>query len=82
MPPGTSEVRHSHREANQFFYVLHGTLTIEVGENEAELTAGQGIQIVAGEVHQVRNRSTLDAEFLVISNPPGHGDRVLADPTI
>ena len=76
MPPGTAEVRHYHQKANQFFYVLRGTLSMEVGENEFELSPGQGVHVTAGEPHQVRNRAATDAEFLVVSNPPSHGDRV------
>jgi mannose-6-phosphate isomerase-like protein (cupin superfamily) len=78
MPPGTSEIRHYHRKANQFFYVLQGTLSIEVSGSEFVLTRGQGVQVSAGEPHQVRNAATVDAEFLVVSNPPSHGDRVPA----
>jgi len=78
MPPGTSEARHYHEKANQFFYVLRGHLSIEVGGNERALDPGQGIQITAGEPHQVRNQGDVDAEFLVVSNPPSHGDRVSA----
>lgn len=78
MPPGTSEVRHYHEKANQFFYVLRGHLSIEVGGNELVLGPGQGVQIAASEPHQVRNRASADAEFLVVSNPPSHGDRVSA----
>jgi len=79
MPPGTAEVRHFHRAATQFFYVLTGTLSIEVAGQEHVLGARQGIQIAAGQVHHVRNRSATDAEFLVVSSPPSHGDRVLAE---
>jgi len=76
MPPGTSEVRHYHTKANQFFYVLRGSLSIEIAGNELVLSAGQGVHIAAGDPHQVCNRASLDAEFLVVSNPPSHGDRV------
>jgi mannose-6-phosphate isomerase-like protein (cupin superfamily) len=78
MPPGTSEVRHLHHNANQFFYVLRGTLSIEVSGTEFVLSPGQGVRVPAGEPHQVRNRGAADAEFLVVSNPPSHGDRVPA----
>ncbi len=78
MPPGTSEVRHYHERANQFFYVLRGSLCIEAGGNEFILNPGQGVYVSAGEAHQVRNLAAADAEFLVVSNPPSHGDRVPA----
>ncbi|HEY1206905.1 MAG: cupin domain-containing protein [Bryobacteraceae bacterium] len=80
MPPGASEVRHYHRSATQFFYVLHGTLSIEVDEREQELSPGQGILIPAGQAHPVLNRSEEAAEFLVVSNPPSQDDRVPAEP--
>ena len=79
MPPGTSEVRHYHRSATQFFYVLHGSLSIEVDGTEYELGPGQGISIAAGQAHRVFNRSAaVAAGFLAVSNPPSHGDRVPA----
>jgi mannose-6-phosphate isomerase-like protein (cupin superfamily) len=77
MPPGTEEVRHFHQKANQFFYVLRGALSIEVGGSEVVLNPGQGVEVSAGEPHQVRNQAAVDAEFLVVSNPPSHGDREL-----
>lgn len=79
MPPGTSEVRHYHQKANQFFYVLRGTLNINVEGNELALKSGQGLHIPAGERHQVHNRSASDVEFIVVSNPPSHGDRVATE---
>jgi len=81
MSPGTSEVRHYHQKANQFFYVLHGTLFIEADGKEFELNANQGLSIAAGKSHQVRNLSAGDVEFLVTSNPPSHGDRVIVEAT-
>lgn len=79
MPPGTSEVRHYHQKSNQFFYVLKGNLQIEVEESEVTLSAGQSLHINAGQRHQVFNRSADDVEFLVVSNPPSHGDRIATD---
>ncbi|HXN47669.1 MAG TPA: cupin domain-containing protein [Bryobacteraceae bacterium] len=78
MPAGASEIRHYHRSATQFFYVLEGTLSIEVEGTEYELGPRQGLSIAAGQAHQVFNRGTVEAEFLVVSNPPSHGDRVPA----
>jgi mannose-6-phosphate isomerase-like protein (cupin superfamily) len=75
MPPGTSEIRHFHNKASQFFYVLGGNLTIEVSGKESTLGPRQGLHIPAGEPHQVRNIGSVDAEFIVVSNPPSHGDR-------
>lgn len=77
VPPGASEVQHFHQSANQFFYVLTGTAIIVLEATEYMLKEGEGIQVPAGTVHQLRNESNEDVHFLVISNPPSHGDRVL-----
>jgi mannose-6-phosphate isomerase-like protein (cupin superfamily) len=79
MPPGTSEMRHYHRQAHQFFYVLRGSLSVESGGVDTVLRAGQGTAVQAGEPHQVRNRSASDVEFLVVSQPPSHGDRIAVE---
>ena len=76
MPPGTAEVRHSHERARQFFFVLSGTATVELDDGVETLTARQGIEIAPGVPHQMRNGGTEPLEFLVISAPPSHGDRV------
>jgi mannose-6-phosphate isomerase-like protein (cupin superfamily) len=75
MPPATAEVRHYHETAEQFFYVLRGALSLEIAGEEVGLTAGQGASVPPGEAHLVRNRSSVDAEFLVISSPPTTNDR-------
>ena len=78
MPPRTSEVRHYHQKASQFFYVLSGVLSIEVDGEVFELNARQSLPIAAGKSHQVQNLAAESVEFLVISHPPSHGDRVTA----
>lgn len=79
MPPGTSEVRHYHERAWQFFFVLSGVATLEVGGEREELQAQEGREVPAGVAHQMMNRAEHDLEFVVISQPPSHGDRVLAE---
>ena len=79
MPPGTAEVRHFHRAAWQFFFVLAGTATLELDGVCHELRVREGLEVPAGAPHQMRNESGADVEFLVFSQPPSHGDRVVAD---
>ena len=78
MPAGTSEVRHYHVRAQQFFYVLSGELTIELEGQEMVLRGGKGMEIAPGQWHQVMNRSEVEARMLVVSQPMSHGDRVIA----
>ena len=53
MPPGASEVRHFHRAARQFFFVLSGTATLEVGERMEVLRAHEGIEVPPGIPHWI-----------------------------
>ena len=78
MPPGSREVRHRHAHARQFFYVLSGTLTIEVDGTTHRLGARVGIELPPGAAHQALNDGDADVEFLVVSAPPSHGDRIEA----
>ena len=79
MPPGTRETRHHHARARQFFFVLEGRLTIECDGRELDLDAGSGLEVAPGQPHQAFNRAPQAARFLVVSQPPSHGDRVEAD---
>ncbi|MDW5265893.1 MULTISPECIES: cupin domain-containing protein [Acidobacteriaceae] len=76
MPTGTSENRHLHVRARQFFYVLEGELTMEIEREEFVLRVGDGVEIAPGKAHQAFNRSEKSTCFLVTSQPPSHGDRV------
>jgi mannose-6-phosphate isomerase-like protein (cupin superfamily) len=76
MPPGTSETRHHHARARQFFFVLEGELTLEIEHHDFTLHAGEGIEIAPGQAHQAINRSAGTARILVTSQPPSHGDRI------
>ena len=78
MPAGTREVRHWHARAAQFFYVLSGTLTMEVEGARHELSPRTGLELPPGTAHQAMNETDADVEFLVVSMPPSHGDRITA----
>ena len=40
----------------------------------------EGLEVAPGAAHQVRNVGPADAEFVVVSQPPSHGDRTPAPP--
>lgn len=77
MPPGASEVAHFHQYAQQFFYVLSGEASFEINGEKIRVEARHGVHIPAGVPHRVANVSDGPLEFIVISQPPSHGDRVL-----
>jgi mannose-6-phosphate isomerase-like protein (cupin superfamily) len=80
MPPASSEELHSHHSAQQFFFLLSGEVTMEVEHEEVRLHAGEGLHIPPRVRHRISNRSRESARFLVISQPPSHGDRLIAGP--
>lgn len=75
VPPGASEVLHFHKNAQQFFLILSGQAIMEVNGEQIVLSAGQGVAIPPGTRHQFRNHSDEPVRFLVVSQPPSHGDR-------
>lgn len=79
MPPGTAEQRHRHARARQFFYVLEGEAALELEGKVHVLCRGEGLHVPPGAAHQMRNESTADVRFLVVSAPKSHGDRVAVD---
>lgn len=66
MPPRTFEVTHFHRHANQVFYVLAGTLTIDVERNVVHLSKGDRLYVQPGKIHQVRNENATDDTFFLV----------------
>lgn len=76
MPPGTSEGRHLHRQARQVFIVLSGELTIDVDGRQMVVQRDASLEVLPEVPHTVRNSAPGETEFLVISMPPSHGDRV------
>jgi mannose-6-phosphate isomerase-like protein (cupin superfamily) len=76
MPPGTSETLHFHRQARQLFYILEGEASMEISGESIELQPSQSIQVAPGTIHRIRNASTGQLKFLVISQPDSHRDKV------
>jgi mannose-6-phosphate isomerase-like protein (cupin superfamily) len=66
-----------HTAARQFFFVLKGTLAIESEGVRHELMTGEGLEVPPRSTHQVFNIAAGPTDFLVVSQPPSHSDRVL-----
>jgi len=77
VPPGASEVKHYHKKAWQFFFILSGQATIEIGTKTHRLREHEGIEVPPKFPHKLTNNSNIDLIFIVISKPKSHGDRVL-----
>lgn len=79
VPPGGAEVMHYHKTSRQFFYVVKGEAVMALAEVRIVLRAGEGLEIPPGVAHQLRNESTEDVHFLVVSMPRSHGDKFTAE---
>jgi mannose-6-phosphate isomerase-like protein (cupin superfamily) len=67
---------HSHRELLDSFYVLEGTLTIQVGDDELEATPGTYAYVPPGVVHTFANRSSAPVRILNLNMPGGWEDYI------
>ena len=76
MPAQTSEGLHFHNTAQQFFFILKGTATFQIEEEIFEVNENKGFHILPLQKHRIFNYTELALEFLVISEPKSHGDRV------
>lgn len=76
MPPRTAEDMHYHQKTWQFFYVLSGQATMRFSNHTLLLNTGVGVEIEPGEAHQMCNCSDTEIEFLTVSMPKSHGDRI------
>ena len=76
MPPHTEEVAHKHEKSQQFFYILKGEATFEIEGTVHTIRKHEGIHIQKNQVHQIKNKSEAELEFLVISQPHAQKDRI------
>lgn len=78
MPPNTQEDAHYHHKSRQFFYILSGKAEMRFQDTAVTLEAGTGIEIEPLERHQMANPFSEPVEFIVVSMPRSHGDRVFS----
>ncbi len=78
VPPDGAEVRHFHTQSHQFFFVLSGQATLEINGQKYLLNPHEGLEVPPHTPHQMKNESDEAVIFLVISQPPSHGDKITA----
>lgn len=75
MLPNTKEKLHFHKNAEQFFYILKGSATFSVEDENFVLKEQEGIRIKPNKKHQIKNLTDQELRFLVISSPKVSDDR-------
>lgn len=76
MPPQRFEKLHYHQFAQQVFYILQGEAEFLIDGQEYKIQSGESIHIKPNQVHRISNPGDVDLQFLVISQPRSHGDRI------
>ena len=67
--PGQSQKVHAHEGSDKVYYVLEGTASFTIGEEEKDLGAGHAVIAHAGDPHGVRNDTGENLILLVTMAP-------------
>ena len=67
--PGQSQKVHAHEGSDKVYYVLRGTGSFTVGDEERDLAEGHAVIARAGDPHGVRNEAEDDLVLLVTMAP-------------
>ena len=71
LSPGYGPPPHSHSEMTDSFYVLEGTLTVQVGDEKRELGPGEYALAPPGVVHAFSNDTDAEVRILGVQSPAG-----------
>ena len=76
--PGQGVDGHRHKEEDDSFLVLDGTLSVTVGDDHRQLQAGPGtfVLVPSGTLHALANTGPGDVRFLNVHAPGGFDRRI------
>ena len=76
--PGQGVESHRHGAEDDSFLVLEGTLSVTVGDDDREVTAGAGtfVLVPAGTAHAIHNSGPDDVRMLNVHSPGGFDRRI------
>jgi mannose-6-phosphate isomerase-like protein (cupin superfamily) len=76
--PGQGVEGHRHREEDDSFLVLEGTLSLTVGDDHRVVHAGPGtfVLVPAGTLHELHNAGPAGVRFLNVHAPGGFDRRI------
>lgn len=70
MKPGEVHLLHHHEEASEFYYILEGSATITVADEEVKVKPGTAIYIPVGDKHKIVNDAGRELVVLFGYNKP------------
>ena len=65
---------HWHRESEELFYILEGTVTMQIGDETVQAEPGTTLYVPTGVVHRFANETDREARFLFFAAPAGLGE--------
>ena len=68
--PGRATRRHCHPDTEEIYYILQGEGRMELEGEFRNVGEGDGIVILPGQVHGIRNSGTRELVFLCCCSPP------------
>mgnify|MGYP005847286221 CR=1 FL=1 len=74
LPPGFTTGFHAHTNADEFFYVIAGTGTASIGEEDIPIGAGDFVFVPTGGTHKMSVAETGPMELLYFLDEPGLDD--------
>lgn len=69
--PGGGPPPHIHSREEESFYLLEGTLTVQVGDRALQASPGDFVYLPRGIAHSFRNTGKVNARMLVTATPAG-----------
>ena len=80
VPPGSETVEHYHRASEEIYRFIRGRGRMRLGDDEAEVAAGDAVVISPGTHHKLWNDGDEPLVLLCSSAPPySHEDTVLCE---
>ena len=68
--PGGSTYPDNPHEGEEFGYVIEGTITVVIGEEEYQAKKGESFYFTSNQPHMLENRGAREAKAIWISSPP------------
>lgn len=74
LEPGesTGDALYTHGDADEFVFVVSGTLVLELKDHAIEMNVGDTAEFRTDIPHRLSNQSSADAAALIVVSPPEH----------
>lgn len=69
IPPGSTAMPHFHKKTEETYLILSGTATIQIQDEQLDITTGEAVLIEPGEVHQIMNNGEENLVFIAVCVP-------------